>query len=335
MLRPSSSSMRFSAGWTRFAATGMKASFILLRMGSIGNSISARVRQMTATQGLEGTKWKVGVLEMTVMRSSKQAFSRISNAMGIPPIPAPKITMWAIFLSPEGCDCMVNLFFIRQLMRIAIRIASPLKKASLRGLAASRLTWLFHSRCPDRQSDIKVNVRKPAISRWHGADGQYGRASQAMRTQASGWPCTRPEMAKPMSHSSQMQKNAPTMQKTLSKLSSVCPLWVYRMLPYLRWWPSVNGSTTRDDAMAGLTGALIVLPQGVAFATIAGMPPEYGLYAAMMPAIIAALFGSSWQLVSGPTTAISIAVFASVSPFAHPGTPEFISLVLTLSLIPI
>ncbi|OYW14703.1 MAG: sodium-independent anion transporter, partial [Hydrogenophilales bacterium 12-64-6] len=85
--------------------------------------------------------------------------------------------------------------------------------------------------------------------------------------------------------------------------------------------------------MAGLTGALIVLPQGVAFATIAGMPPEYGLYAAMMPAIIAALFGSSWHLVSGPTTAISIAVFASVSPFAHPGTPEFISLVLTLTFL--
>lgn len=123
------------------------------------------------------------------------------------------------------------------------------------------------------------------------------------------------------------------MQKTLSKLSPVCPLWVYRMLPFLRWWPSVNGSTTRDDAMAGLTGALIVLPQGVAFATIAGMPPEYGLYAAMMPAIIAALFGSSWHLVSGPTTAISIAVFASVSPFAHPGTPEFISLVLTLTFL--
>jgi SulP family sulfate permease len=123
------------------------------------------------------------------------------------------------------------------------------------------------------------------------------------------------------------------MQKTLSKLALVCPLWVYRLLPFLRWWPSVNASTARDDAMAGLTGALIVLPQGVAFATIAGMPPEYGLYAAMMPAIIAALFGSSWHLVSGPTTAISIAVFASVSPFAHPGSPEFISMVLTLTFL--
>jgi SulP family sulfate permease len=85
--------------------------------------------------------------------------------------------------------------------------------------------------------------------------------------------------------------------------------------------------------MAGLTGALIVLPQAVAFATIAGLPPEYGLYAAMVPAIVAALFGSSWHLVSGPTTAISIAVFASVSPYAQPGSPEFISLVLTLTFL--
>ena len=85
--------------------------------------------------------------------------------------------------------------------------------------------------------------------------------------------------------------------------------------------------------MAGLTGAMIVLPQGVAFATIAGMPPEYGLYAAMVPAIIAALFGSSWHLVSGPTTAISIAVFAAMSNFAIPGSPEFISMVLTLTFL--
>ena len=123
------------------------------------------------------------------------------------------------------------------------------------------------------------------------------------------------------------------MQNILSKLAPVCPLWVFRLFPFLRWWPSVNASTNRDDAIAGLTGALIVLPQGVAFATIAGLPPQYGLYAAMAPAIIAALFGSSWHLVSGPTTAISIAVFASVSPLAPPGSPEFISMVLTLTFL--
>ncbi len=95
----------------------------------------------------------------------------------------------------------------------------------------------------------------------------------------------------------------------------------------------VDRNTTRADLLAGITGALIVLPQGVAFATIAGMPPEYGLYAAMLPAIIAALFGSSWHLVSGPTTAISIAVFAAVSPMAEPGSPQFISMVLTLTFL--
>ena len=114
---------------------------------------------------------------------------------------------------------------------------------------------------------------------------------------------------------------------------SACPLWLFRVLPFLRWWPMVNRQSTRADLIAGLTGALIVLPQGVAFATIAGMPPQYGLYAAMVPAIIGALFGSSWHLVSGPTTAISIAVFASISPFAEPGSAPFISLVLTLTFL--
>ena len=95
----------------------------------------------------------------------------------------------------------------------------------------------------------------------------------------------------------------------------------------------VDRDSTRADLIAGITGALIVLPQGVAFATIAGMPPEYGLYAAMIPAIIAALFGSSWHLVSGPTTAISIAVFAAMSPLADPGSPQFIGMVLTLTFL--
>lgn len=112
-----------------------------------------------------------------------------------------------------------------------------------------------------------------------------------------------------------------------------CNLWLNKVFPFLRWWPTVNKNTNRADLIAGLTGALIVLPQGVAFATIAGMPPEYGLYAAMVPAVIAALFGSSWHLVSGPTTAISIAVFAAISPLAEPGSPQFVSMVLTLTFL--
>jgi SulP family sulfate permease len=94
----------------------------------------------------------------------------------------------------------------------------------------------------------------------------------------------------------------------------------------------VNRGSLRDDLLAGLTGALIVLPQGVAFATIAGLPPEYGLYAAMLPAVVAALFGSSWHLVSGPTTAISIAIYGAVHHLAEPGTPQYVGLILTLTL---
>lgn len=109
--------------------------------------------------------------------------------------------------------------------------------------------------------------------------------------------------------------------------------WLYHLLPFMQWKHLVDRNSTRADLIAGITGALIVLPQGVAFATIAGMPPEYGLYAAMIPAIVAALFGSSWHLVSGPTTAISIAVFAAISPLADPGSAQFISLVLTLTFL--
>ncbi len=112
-----------------------------------------------------------------------------------------------------------------------------------------------------------------------------------------------------------------------------CNLWLYQFLPFLKWQHRVNRDSIKADGIAGFTGALIVLPQAVAFATIAGLPPEYGLYAAMVPTIIAALFGSSWHLVSGPTTAISIVVFASVSPYAEPGSPEFIGMVLTLTFL--
>jgi len=95
----------------------------------------------------------------------------------------------------------------------------------------------------------------------------------------------------------------------------------------------VNKDTLKADSMAGLTGAIIVLPQGIAFAAIAGMPPIYGLYTAMITPIIAALFGSSWHLISGPTTAISLVIFGTVSKFAIPESPEYIQFVLTLTLL--
>jgi SulP family sulfate permease len=105
------------------------------------------------------------------------------------------------------------------------------------------------------------------------------------------------------------------------------------LVPPWRQWPRLDRETLRRDLIAGLTGGLVLVPQGVAFATIAGMPPEYGLYAAMLPAIVAALWGSSWHLVSGPTTAISIVVFATISPLAPAGSPQYVALVLTLTLL--
>lgn len=105
------------------------------------------------------------------------------------------------------------------------------------------------------------------------------------------------------------------------------------LFPFLSWTRFITRDSLKADLIAGFTGAIIVLPQGVAFATIAGLPPEYGLYTAMVTPIIAALFGSSYHLVSGPTTAISIVVFSAISHHATPGTPEFISMALTLTFL--
>jgi SulP family sulfate permease len=109
--------------------------------------------------------------------------------------------------------------------------------------------------------------------------------------------------------------------------------WQSYFFPFKKWWPRVTKRTFRDDLLAGLTGAIVALPQGVAFAVIAGMPPEYGLYAGMVPAIVAALFGSSWHLVSGPTTAASIVLFSALSKSAVPGSPEYVQLALTLTVM--
>lgn len=105
------------------------------------------------------------------------------------------------------------------------------------------------------------------------------------------------------------------------------------IFPFLSWFRLITRESLKADFIAGLTGAVIVLPQGVAFALIAGLPPEYGLYTAMVTPIVAALFGSSFHLVSGPTTAISIVVFAAISSHAVPGSPEFIAMALTLTFM--
>jgi len=105
------------------------------------------------------------------------------------------------------------------------------------------------------------------------------------------------------------------------------------LFPFLAWRHRVDRKTLRADLVAGAISAVLVLPQGVAFATLAGMPPEYGLYGAMVPAIVGALWGSSWHLVSGPTNATSLMVFATVGAIAPPFGAAYVLRVLTLNLM--
>jgi sulfate permease, SulP family len=109
---------------------------------------------------------------------------------------------------------------------------------------------------------------------------------------------------------------------------------VMPVLPVMRYrdeWRQPGA--LRADVLAGLTGAVVVLPQGVAFATLAGLPPQYGLYAAMLPCIVAALFGASRLMVTGPANAISLTTVALVAPLAAVGSPDYVKLVLTLAFL--
>jgi len=105
-------------------------------------------------------------------------------------------------------------------------------------------------------------------------------------------------------------------------------------LPFSKWLPEYrNPGVIRADIFAGLTGAIVVMPQGIAFALLAGMPPHYGLYAAMIPCLIAALFGSSRLMVTGPANAISLTTMALIAPLALPESSQYVGYVLTLSFL--
>jgi SulP family sulfate permease len=109
---------------------------------------------------------------------------------------------------------------------------------------------------------------------------------------------------------------------------------IKKVFPFLVWLPLVKTSW-KDDLIAGLTGTIIVIPQAVAFAIIAGMPPVYGFYIAMIAPIVAALWGSSYHLISGPTTTSSIVVFAVISKYYHPETDleAYIAMTILLSFM--
>ncbi|MCX4220388.1 SulP family inorganic anion transporter [Pseudomonas sp. MCal1] len=105
------------------------------------------------------------------------------------------------------------------------------------------------------------------------------------------------------------------------------------LFPFLTWLPRQTRASVGRDLVVGLTGAILALPQSIAYALIAGLPPEYGLYAAIVPVLIACLWGSSWHLICGPTAAISIVLFASVSPLAVPASQDYITLILLLTFL--
>jgi SulP family sulfate permease len=92
-----------------------------------------------------------------------------------------------------------------------------------------------------------------------------------------------------------------------------------------------NRAALSGDWRAGWVSAIVMLPQAVVLATLAGMPPETGVYASVFPVIVAALFGASPRLLSGPNTAVAVMVAAALTPLATPASGEYVALALALT----
>jgi len=105
-----------------------------------------------------------------------------------------------------------------------------------------------------------------------------------------------------------------------------------RVFPFLGW-PKPGRETLRDDVLAGITVALVVIPQSLAYAQLAGVPAYYGLYASLLPSIVGALFGSSAQLSTGPVALTSLLTAASIAPLAPLGSDAFIAHAVLLALL--
>ncbi|MGD8208044.1 MAG: SulP family inorganic anion transporter, partial [Thiohalocapsa sp.] len=104
------------------------------------------------------------------------------------------------------------------------------------------------------------------------------------------------------------------------------------VLPFIRWFP-MTGETLRADLLAGITVALVLIPQSMAYAQLAGLPVVYGLYASFVPVIVASLWGSLPQLHTGPVAMLSLMSAAAVLPLAPLGTEAFITLSVMLALM--
>jgi SulP family sulfate permease len=108
--------------------------------------------------------------------------------------------------------------------------------------------------------------------------------------------------------------------------------WLLRFFPFLAWFP-VNSFILRGDLIAGITGALVLVPKAMAYAQLSGLPVYFGLYTAFVPAILGALWGSSRQLATGPVAIISLMTAAALAPLAVPMSEDYIGLALLLTLM--
>ena len=105
-----------------------------------------------------------------------------------------------------------------------------------------------------------------------------------------------------------------------------------RVFPFILWFKDYDFSKFRIDFLAGVTVALVLIPQSMAYAQLAGLPAYYGLYASFLPPMIAALFGSSRQLATGPVAVVSLMTAASLEPLATAGSEAFIAYAVLLAL---
>jgi len=106
-----------------------------------------------------------------------------------------------------------------------------------------------------------------------------------------------------------------------------------RLLPFLDWFHGYRSGHLRHDLIGGVTVALVLIPQSMAYAQLAGLPPYYGLYAAFLPPIVAALFGSSRQLATGPVAVVSLMTATALEPIATAGSESFIAYAILLALL--
>jgi len=106
-----------------------------------------------------------------------------------------------------------------------------------------------------------------------------------------------------------------------------------RIFPFLEWFHHFSIDTARRDLIGGLTVALVLVPQSMAYAQLAGLPAHYGLYAAFLPPMIAAMFGSSRQLATGPVAVVSLMTATALEPLATAGSESFIAYAVLLALL--